>query len=246
MIDDFEITRQIPLAAKAAAKRTVRCLPPTQLAAYVEARLGANARSEAEEHLADCAYCLGQIGFLVRDSRAQVAVPLPADLISAARDRPSWRFGPIPTPALTTLAATALLLVVALLWQPDRGFSPAQSGSEDTTQSYSGTKPDRTVRNGAVTVAPPRVVWPGEGEVVARLPMEVQWSSSPGALQYAVQVLTLEGDLIWEDLTAGDRALVPSKVQLEPGQKYYVWVDAQLRNGGTARSDAVAFRVAPD
>ncbi|MGB5401528.1 MAG: zf-HC2 domain-containing protein [Thermoanaerobaculia bacterium] len=238
MIDESEIARQIPLVADSAAKRTFRCPPSTQLAAYVDARLGEAPRSEVEEHLADCAFCLGQIGFLVRDSRGQAAVPLPADLLSAARDRPIRRFGPVPAPALTAMAATALLLVVAVLWQPDSDISPAQP--------YLGAPADRTVRNGAVTVTPPRIVLPGDGEIVARPPVEVRWSASPGALQYAVQVLSLEGDLVWEDLTGGEGALIPSEVQLEPGQKYYVWVEAQLRNGGTARSDAVAFRVASD
>ena len=246
MIDDSEITRQIPLVAEAATKRTVRCPPPTQLAAYVDARLGENARSVVEEHLADCAYCLGEIGFLVRDSRARVAVPLPADLISAARDRLPRRFGLLPAPALTALAATALLLVVAVVWQPDSGFGPVQSGTERASQSYLGAQTDRTVRNGAVTATPPRIVLPGDGEVVARSPVEVRWSTSPGALQYAVQVLSLEGDLVWEGLTDEERTQIPPKVQLEPGMKYFVWVEAQLRNGGISRSGVVAFRVAPE
>ncbi len=238
MIDESEIARQIPLVADSAAKRTLRCPPSTQLAAYVDARLGENPRSEVEEHLADCAFCLGQIGFLVRDSRAPAAVPLPADLLSAARERPNRRFGLVPVPALTALAATALLLVVSVRWQPESGFRPVQSSIDEVA--------DRTVRNGAVTASPPRVVLPVDGEIVARPPVEVRWSASPGALQYAVQVLSLEGDLVWEDLTGGEGALIPSEVQLEPGQKYYVWVEAQLRNGGTARSGAVAFRVAPE
>lgn len=246
MIDESEISRQIPLVAEAATKRTVRCPPMTQLSAYVDARLGVNARFEVEDHLADCAYCLGQIGFLVRESRKAEEVAIPAPLISAAHERPNRRFSLVPAPALTALAATALLLAVAVSWQPNRGFDPARSRSGSAAQSDSGVPVDRTVRNGAVTVAPPRVVLPIDGDVIPRPPVEVRWSTSPGALQYAVQVLSLEGDLVWEDLTSREEALIPSEARLEPGQKYYVWVEAQLRNGGTARSSAVAFRVGPE
>jgi len=238
MIDESEIARQIPLVADSAAKRTLRCPPSTQLAAYVDARLGENPRSEVEEHLADCAFCVGQIGFLVRDSRAQAAVPLPADLVSEARERPTRRFGLVPAPALTALAATALLLVVSVLWQPNSGFGPARS--------YVEAPADRTVRNGAVTVAPPRILQPGEGEIVGRLPLEIRWSTSPGALQYSVQLLSLAGDLVWEGPNAGEETIVPPQVALEPGQRYYVWVEARLPSGAVSRSDAVAFRVAPD
>jgi hypothetical protein len=87
---------------------------------------------------------------------------------------------------------------------------------------------------------------PSDGDVLARPLVEVRWSTSQGALQYAVQVLSLEGDLVWEGLTDEERTQIPPNVQLEPGMKYFVWVEAQLRNGGTSRSGVVAFRVAPD
>jgi hypothetical protein len=250
MIDESEITRQIPLVADAATRRTLRCPEPAKLAAYVGTELDARPRSKVEEHLADCAYCLGQVGFLVRESRATEAPPLPASLISAARERPTRRFSLLPGPALTAaVGAAALFLVVAVLWQSNSGskpFSPAQSGFDSATQSSSGAPADRSLRNGVVTSAPPQIVSPGDGEIVARLPVEVRWLTSPEALQYAVQLLSLEGDLVWEGLTAGESAVIPSEIQLEPGQKYYVWVEAQLRSGGTARSTAVAFRVAPE
>ena len=105
---------------------------------------------------------------------------------------------------------------------------------------------DRTVRNGAVTVAPPRILQPGEGEIVGRLPLEIRWSTSPGALQYSVQLLSLAGDLVWEAVNSGREVVVPAGIVFEPGQRYYVWVEARLPSGAVSRSDAVAFRVAPD
>jgi hypothetical protein len=105
---------------------------------------------------------------------------------------------------------------------------------------------DRTVRNGGLAAVAPRILLPIDEEVVRQLPMEIRWSSSPGALQYSVQVLSLAGDLVWEGSSAGEETFVPSEVTLEPGQRYYVWVEARLPSGATSKSDAVAFRVAPD
>ncbi len=249
MIDESEITRQIPLVAGSGSRRGAHCPTSGQLATYADTRLDATARARAEEHLADCTYCLGQVGFLIRQSRESQAESVPARLMDAVRERPGRRFGLVPVPALAAMAATALLLAVGVAWQPDRGltpFGPAHPGSDSTGQTSSGAPMDRTLRNGAVTTAPPRILQPGDGEIVGRLPLEIRWSTSPGALQYSVQVLSLAGDLVWEGSSAGEETLVPSEVILEPGQRYYVWVEARLPSGAASKSDAVAFRVAPD
>jgi hypothetical protein len=249
MIEESDITQQIPLVAEAASRRSARCPLPEQLAAYVDSRLDSSARGRVEEHLADCTHCLGQVGFLVRESRGKELPPLPARLVDAARVRPARRFTLVPVPALAAMAATALLLAVGVVWQPERGlrpFGPAHLGSDSTGQTSSGAPMDRTVRNGAVTTAPPRILLPVDGAIVDSLPTEIRWSASPGALQYSVQVLSLAGDLIWEGVSAGREVVVPAGIVLEPGQRYYVWVEAQLPSGAVSRSDAVAFRVASD
>jgi hypothetical protein len=249
MIDESDITRQIPLVAGSGSRRGARCPTPGQLAAYADTRLDATARARVEEHLADCTYCLGQVGFLVRELRETEARPVPSRLIDTARERPSRWFRLVPVPALAALAATALLLVVGFVWQPDRGlapFSPAGPGAERSGRASTTVPMDRTVRNGGLAAVAPRILLPVDGEVVGQLPMEIRWSSSPGALQYSVQVLSLAGDLVWEGSSAGEATVVPSAVAFEPGQRYYVWVEARLPSGATSKSDAVAFRVAPD
>ena len=249
MIEESDIAQQIPLVAEAATRQRVRCPLPAQLAAYVDSRLDPSARSQVEEHLADCTHCLGQVGFLVRESRETEATPLPSRLIETARERPTRRFSLVPLPALAALAATALLLVVGFVWQPDRAltpFSPAGPGAERSGQSSAAAPMDRTVRNGGLTAVAPRVLQPGDEEILGRLPLEIRWSTSPGALQYSVQVLSLAGDLVWEGVNSGREVVVPAGIVFEPGQRYYVWVEARLPSGAISRSDAVAFRVAPD
>ncbi len=75
--------------------------------------------------------------------------------------------------------------------------------------------------------------------------LELRWEEAPEALFYTVQLVDPKGDVVWEGRADGARLAVPANAALAPGQPYFAWVLAHLRNGTTVRSPAVGFRLAP-
>jgi hypothetical protein len=100
------------------------------------------------------------------------------------------------------------------------------------------------VRNGLTGAAAPSILHPKEGVSITESRTEVLWEASPGALQYTVLLVNLEGDVVWEERTSGLSSVIPPAEELEPGQKYFVWVEAHLQTGGSLKSEVVGFRVA--
>ncbi len=187
--------------------------------------------------------------FASREKRRQHRYLFRAWSKGAARDRLTLRFTLVPVPAVAAMAATALLLAVGVAlaagpW-PDT-LQPGPSGFRqhrpDLLGSTDGSDAPQWCRNSGpasdFAARRRRDRWPAAfGDPLVDLPR---------ALQYSVQVLSLAGDLVWQGRSAGEETIVPPQVALEPGQRYYVWVEARLPSGAVSRSDAVAFRVAPD
>ncbi len=111
---DFDITRQISLMADSGAKSGRNCPEHAQLVAYSEAKLGDAERTRFETHLADCSFCLGQIGFLAREAHDEMPA-VPNRLLNAVHGEKVRWFDQVPKPALLPLAsAAAVILAVAV------------------------------------------------------------------------------------------------------------------------------------
>jgi hypothetical protein len=240
MRHDSDITRQIPLVADSGTRPGRDCPDLTVLAAYAESTLGDAGRTVLESHLADCGYCLGQVGFLVREAgKEQPAVP--SHLLDAVQaSQAGWRRW-LPRPALTALAAAASVLLLVAVgtridWsgQADPAGAPAAQGAEH-----------RIVRNGSVPSSRPQILEPREGDSIGPAEAAIAWQETPQALQYTVLLVDLQGDVIWEGHAAETRTRIPA-AGLVPGQRYFVWVEAHLRDGGSLKSSPVGFLVAAD
>jgi hypothetical protein len=244
---DFDITRQISLVADSGAKSGRNCPEHAQLVAYSEAKLGDAERTRFETHLADCSFCLGQIGFLAREAHDETPA-VPVRLLNAARGEKVRWFDRVPRPALLPLAsAAAVILAVAVGLQMNVVSGPAdvsRTASDPALESTTGPGNRGPVRNGLTGTAGPRILHPKEGESITESRTAVLWETYPGALQYTVLIVNLEGDVVWEERSSGLSAVVPPEKQLEPGQRYFVWVEAHLQTGGSLKSAAVGFRVA--
>jgi len=221
---DLDITRQISLLADSGARSGRNCPEHARLVAYTEAKVGVAERTMLEDHLADCGFCLGQVGFLTRGADNEAPV-VPNRLLNAARGvRVRW-FDRVPKPALVPLAsAAALILAIGVGLQLNVVSGPAdvsRPASDPALESTTGL---------ADRITAPRT--------------EVLWEACPGALQYTVQIVNLEGDVVWEERSSGLSAAVPPEHVLEPGRRYFVWVEAHLQTGGSLKSAAVGFRVA--
>lgn len=240
MDHDSEITRHIPLVAEPGTRPGRHCPDPTTLAAYVESTLVPPERTDLEAHLADCNYCLGQVGFLVREAGRELPA-VPSRLLDAVQThRAPWSAW-IPKPAVTVLAAAAaLILVVTVGLRLDRIPVAAPTAESKTAPSE-----DRTVRNGTSPAAGPEILEPLEDAVVAGAEIPLRWREVSETLQYSVLLVNLQGDVIWEGRVAGNRARIPA-TDLIPGQRYFVWVEAHLRGGGSLKSGPVGLRVAAD
>jgi len=77
------------------------------------------------------------------------------------------------------------------------------------------------------------------------LPQEqvFRWSEVPGALFYDVRLVSLDGDLLLRERVDGTRWLIPNSMKLEPGQEYFVRVDAYLDDARYLSSEHRLFRV---
>jgi len=246
MNTESDITRDIPFQANAGAQRGRNCPDSDLIAAYAEARLAADQQSELEEHLADCSFCLGQVGFLVRDAQRDLP-SVPTHLLDAVREPkshwPKWARKPVLAPLA---AAATLIVAAAVVFQLDRlsdSSVPTQSVSDPAVESTSPSTPGRTVRNGTASSDALRILEPQEGADLSGPEIELRWQHSPQSLQYTVLLVSLEGDLMWEGRTTEARIAVPTS-KLEAGERYFVWVEAQLPGGGTLKSALVGFHLA--
>jgi hypothetical protein len=127
-------------------------------------------------------------------------------------------------------AATGLILVAALqVWQSGTARAPAISPPE--------------VRGLAGHVVGPQILSPEEGSIVGREQVDFRWREVTGAIHYEVQLVTAEGDVLWQDRTEKTGARLPGTVPIASGQEVYVWVRAHLLDGQTLKSDPVGFRL---
>ncbi len=228
-----EITHLIPPASASGARPGWRCPDEERLAAWVEGRLPADLRESLENHLADCDFCCGQVGFLSRAREIGPPPAVPGPLLAlASGGRQSRAFAFRPATVLAAAAGILLALLVASPWGPSGSIPAVPEG-------------DRSVRTSRPAADAPWIVRPAEGESISLAALELRWEEAPGTLFYTVQLVDAKGDVAWEGRSDGTRLAVPADAALVPGQPYFAWVIAHLRSGTTVRSPAVGFRLSP-
>ena len=230
-----ELRRLLHLGRATTERRGWFCLDEAEVVAFAEGGLEGRARRRAERHLARCPYCLGQLAFAARAE----ALKAPAEDVArflerASRSRakaPGWLGASRPSWAFLTAAAGVVLLVaIVVLWHP---VTPP-SGEDQPV-----------VRNGVVGALAPTLVEPAEGQAVRPTALAIRWRPVPEALHYRVTLVTAAGDVVWQRRTDGTSVRPPPSVDLGAGESYFVWVEADLRGGGTVSSEVVGFRTAP-
>ncbi len=227
---ELDLSTLFPRTGSGAASRGHGCPDEERLVEYVLARLAGKERTRLENHLADCDFCRGQVGFLARVPELGPPPPVPLHLLAAAAGERTRLFVRFRFASLVLLGAAGLLAVVALL--PPRQLQP---------------QAERETRAPVVAVAgAPQIVHPREGESVARARFDLWWRESPGALAYSVELVDADGDLVWRGRSGTTRLKLPADVVLELDRSYFVWVVAHLPDGASLRSPAIGFRVRPD
>ena len=203
-----------------------RCLDEATLAALADGTLSDNASVRARRHLADCDFCLEHVAAAVRSHEATLS-EAPASLLAQARGlvRSQDAESPSRTRNWRTAAAAASLVLVAsfLVWQ-------------SRTRELEPHSPE--VRTAAGQLMSPELLFPQEGSIV-----ELRWREVPEALFYEVQLLTAEGDVLWQGRFEETHARLPEMASPGAGQEVFVWVRAHVLDGKTLTSAPVGFRI---
>jgi len=239
--------------------RRWNCPDESQIAAYADRQLTGHAKDKVEAHLADCDFCLNQVGFLIRIANAPAPDSVPAALILRARGLGEKRFRAEGTTLWhwgKIAAATACLVVVGTIAILNRVAGPVTVPPIHPVTSPTQVPPRVTPPAPKVTPPPPSVrgVKKNQFEVAVRFgpagskltadEIEIRWEPISGAVKYEVEILNLDGDLIWKQTVEGSSIQLPLEVKVEAGHKYFASVRAYLSEGRTVQSAPVAFTVA--
>jgi hypothetical protein len=215
------------------------CPDDSEIAAFFDANIAGDERERMEAHLARCVSCREQLAFLARSSDAPLPESVPGDWLMRAQELVqaprkivfgrNWRWT-----AVAAVAACVFLVAVVVLRRP------AQRQPSTTSP---GRSPASGLRELAAPASAPTLISPTPGAVLDERGLEFRWTPVRDGVEYRVSVLTADGDIVWQKDTEGTWAKPPADVRLSPGQKYFVWIRASLREGKSARSEAVPFSV---
>jgi hypothetical protein len=104
-----------------------------------------------------------------------------------------------------------------------------------------GTKVDE-LRSTSSLEQIPILTFPERGTAIRPELLRFEWKPVPKTRYYKIQVVTLEGNLVWESQTETPTSQVPRDVRVNDGA-YFVWVSAYLDDGRVRRSTPVRFLV---
>lgn len=220
-----------------------RCLSEVEVAGFVAGGPGGRSRKRIEGHLAACNRCLGMAATLLRLEDQPVPL-VPPDLRRQALDLVATRRRARPRLPLqwrvALPAAASLILVVGMfLWRQDTARVDRPSAEAASAQEVGA------VRRGVGAPDDLRILAPAEGAVVEPERVDLLWTAASQGLFYEVQVVSDEGDLVWQGRTEETRLRLPAESRLGSDREYFLWVRAYLPDGKTVRSPAVGFRVVP-
>jgi hypothetical protein len=256
---ETSLKRFFKARSKTRDRRRWGCLDESEIAACRDHRMDSREKDRVEAHLAECDFCLGQVAFLAKMDRVPIPESIPELWLSRAQElvRPRSRLGFGWAWRWEAVAATVagLAVVVALSLRnpvrevptvrPPAAVTPTtQAPSQAAPELPSQPAPPPTVRRAIPQISAPTLIFPRPNTTLSGGPIEFRWEGVRNTLYYEVQLVTADGDLVWESRTEGNVASLPANLSLSAGQKYFVWVQAFLAEGKTKKSTAVAFTVA--
>lgn len=232
-----QLTSLLATGTAAAAGPTSGCPDEHRIAGYVDGGLPPPDREQVAAHLADCTHCLELVALLcsTRDAAAagdpaqhETVIGRTQPLSAPRFERQRWT---VPNWAA---AAAVLMLAIPLglqLVRTDRQPGPASGPEQPATRT-------------AVSTRGLQILAPSPGAAVDARPLSIRWTGIPGSPYYDVRIVTDAGDIVTEHRVNGTTWLVPPEIVLEPGNDYFVHVDAYPQGDKAVSSGHVPFRVA--
>jgi hypothetical protein len=219
---------------RAALERTDRCPPHDALERHLD-----NPDAALATHIDDCAYCKTEIELL----RSFVQCDIPAeDAASVAAIVRRLDRAPVPRPIPfpvrrktwirpTALAAAGILVAVGI------GLQLRQSGPPALRNT--GSSSADVYRSRSLAILSP------SGDLQTS-PAEARWESAPGAANYRVRLLEVDGNELWNSTTTGTTIAFPDSIRnlMAPAKTLALTVEAfNARNQKLAESPKVNFRI---
>jgi len=217
------------------------------VAAYLDGIMG-NKKAKFESHLAKCAHCRSTVADVIKAQRNADEVAPPLEIVQkAVRSIPvsAPRRGSVWIPA-GAVAVTAIVIAVVLMREPQTMPISSPAAPNAPLIAKSGpTRPEAAqewIRGAAPAELLPSILFPRPQSVVPRAQLKFDWKPLPNVRSYEVQVVTAEGDVVWERQTDQHTLPMPLGMAISDGS-YFVWVTADFGDGRLTRSAPVAFRV---
>ncbi len=220
-----------------------KCPQESEDAGRIDGRRPDEARARVADHLARCQKCLDLVIFLVR-VQDQPQDHVPQELLAAALKLGSdSRVVRIPARFQwqTALAAAAgVILVAGVLFTQYPQISDVFLPSDPSQPADAESESVRINGRGQDRLS---ILFPAQGAAIDSSKPEFRWSGVDQSLYYELQVLSDNGDILWEGRTEETRLQLPSEFKLDRDTSYFVWVRVYLPDGKTIKSKAVAIRV---
>jgi hypothetical protein len=212
------------------ASRGPLCPDVSLLAAFTDGGLTEAERADFRDHLADCGHCLRAVSLLVSTEAAHTFETVPPELQARAGElRRRWQPAG-HAPRWSWAAAAVLVASVSLVL--------LRSAPDVTTES---TVPEE--RFLGLTSGAPSLLFPESGATLRPNGARFRWTEVAGAVSYTVRVVSLDGEVLFEQTVFETGADLPSTVRLQPGETYFVRVSALLSGGKRLDSEHLRFLV---
>jgi hypothetical protein len=186
-------------------ERSEQHLEAQEVAAYVDGAISSDRYAAIQAHLATCAEC-----------RAEVF-----DVSRIVRSAPSTRTSTRPWARRIwiSMAAAAVVVVLAKTWTPPQETAPVHRGDAQTAVAPRALSPTGQV-DGVTTFV---------------------WSSVPQTESYHIRLFDSQGTVLWETQIADTVAKLPRSVFLRPGSSYFWKVVARTGFDRETASDLTEF-----
>lgn len=237
LTNDFRIPPRLP------TEPGPECADAVDLAAAVAGLLPGARRERLIHHAADCNHCLSRLAELVRLEHAPPAsVPellraRAGRLVAAERpQRASHRVG-LQRWAMAAVVVLAVGLVLGRQWTtPGDVRAPAEQHPDPAV----GAMERRSIDRAALR---PRILAPAAEATLDVTKADIRWTPVDGSLYYEVRVLSDDGRVLWHERVTDTASVLPAKLMLQPGEEYFVRVDAYLAEAMSVSSPHVVFTV---
>jgi len=224
--------------------RTAQCPDDHDLAAFATGLLADEHRERLQRHVADCGYCLRQVGLLSHLADSEPLAGVSEFTMARARrlGKPRLDQGLRRT---THWAAAALVVLAVAAGVSQYASAPRGSASGNVSPAVSAYQEQASgqVRNSGQSLSAPKVLAPAKGAQVDPGNLTIQWTDVTGSLYYDVRIVSAEGDLIWEQQVSDDQLTLPPGMPFTPGTEYFVRVDAYLADARSISSHHVPFTI---